>query len=123
MILLLVCPIKEVPTNSLPSNKLFKIGVEAQTLTVWRQADRYNVPRIVYLNKMDKSGSNFHVCLKQIEDKLKCVPLPLHVPIGQGKDFSGIIDLVHLTTKVWESENKETLGAVFSTRLVPDFYF
>ena len=82
-------------------------GVEAQTLTVWRQADRYEVPRIIYLNKMDKVGANFSNCLKQIERKLKCVPLPCHLPLGgEGKEFHGIIDLVDLTIKKWELGKK-----------------
>lgn len=88
-------------------------------MTVWRQADRYEVPRIIYLNKMDKPEANFHTCLQHIEDKLKCTPLPLHMPIGQGKDFSGVIDLVTLTSKQWELGNKNSsLGTVYTTRLV-----
>ena len=90
-------------------------GVEAQTLTVWRQADRYQVPRIIYLNKMDKVGANFANCLKQIETKLKCVPLPCHLPLT-GKDFNGIIDLVDLTVKQWEL-GKSDLGTIYSVRL------
>lgn len=90
-------------------------GVEAQTLTVWRQADRYEVPRIIYLNKMDKPGSSFHACLKHIETKLKCLPLPLHLPIGQGKEFRGVVDLVNLTAKEWSPGNS-SLGSVYTTR-------
>ena len=90
-------------------------GVEAQTLTVWRQADRYEVPRIIYLNKMDKPGSSFHGCLKHIESKLKCLPLPLHVPIGQGKEFRGVVDLVSLKAKIWKSGGN-SFGSVYETR-------
>lgn len=95
---------------------MFIKGVEAQTLTVWRQADKYNVPRIIYLNKMDKPGARFTSCLEHIESKLKSIPLPLHYPIGQGREFRGIVDLVNLTVKSWEVD-KASLGAKFETRL------
>ncbi|KAK4016807.1 hypothetical protein OUZ56_031775 [Daphnia magna] len=90
-------------------------GVEAQTLTVWRQADRYEVPRIIYLNKMDKIGANFKTCIQDIEKKLKCKPLELHLPIGAGKEFRGVIDLVSLSKKEW-SLNHNSFGASYSTK-------
>lgn len=91
-------------------------GVEAQTLTVWRQADRYEVPRIIYLNKMDKVGASYPNCLQQIKNKLKCQPLLLHVPIGIGKEFKGVIDLVSFTMKHWGSSH-QALGTEYFTRL------
>ena len=96
---------------------MFYKGVEAQTMTVWRQADRYHVPRIIYLNKMDKPGAKFTDCLNQIESKLKSIPLPLHYPIGEGRQFKGIVDLVNLTIKKWEVD-KTSMGAMFSIRFV-----
>ncbi|XP_046440167.1 ribosome-releasing factor 2, mitochondrial-like [Daphnia pulex] len=90
-------------------------GVEAQTMTVWRQADRYEVPRIIYLNKMDKVGACFNTCIKHIENKLKCKPLPVHIPIGSGKSFRGVIDLVDLSKKEWSS-NHNSLGTSYSTK-------
>ena len=90
--------------------------MEAQTLTVWRQADRYHVPRIIYLNKMDKNGANFNNCLRQIKSKLKSIPLPLHHPIGEGQKFRGFVDLVDLKVKRWQAD-KGSMGSVFSTRL------
>ena len=94
-------------------------------MTVWRQADRYHVPRIIYLNKMDKPGARFKNCLHHIESKLKSTPLALHYPLGEGREFRGIVDLVNLTVKRWEMD-KTSLGAVFSTRFVASknqFYF
>lgn len=85
-------------------------------MTVWRQADRYEVPRIIYLNKMDKVGASFRTCIQNIESKLKCKPLELHVPIGAGKEFRGVIDLVSLSKKEW-SLNHHSFGATYSTRL------
>lgn len=94
---------------------MYCTGVEAQTLTVWRQADRYEVPRIIYLNKMDKVGANFNNCLHHIENKLKCKPLQIHLPLGSGKDFRGVIDLVNLSMKHWDLE-KHALGTTYSTK-------
>lgn len=78
-------------------------GVEAQTLTVWRQANRYNIPRIIFLNKMDKLGANFNMCLKSIKDRLHVDPIPINLPIGKEKSFSGIVDLVTLEQNLWNS--------------------
>ncbi len=69
-------------------------GVEAQSETVWRQANRYGVPRICFINKMDRTGADFERCLKMIEDRLKAHHIPIALPIGSGENFSGIIDLV-----------------------------
>lgn len=96
---------------------IFTSGVEAQTMTVWRQADRYEVPRIIYLNKMDKIGACFNTCIQHIESKLKCKPLQVNIPIGSGKDFRGVIDLVSLTKKEWIL-NHSSLGTSYSTKLI-----
>ncbi|XP_064602469.1 ribosome-releasing factor 2, mitochondrial-like [Liolophura sinensis] len=80
-------------------------GVEAQTLTVWRQADRYDVPRIIYLNKMDKPGASLDLCLMSIMEKLKVTPLLLQLPVGSEKHFQGIIDLVTMETCIWSKGN------------------
>ncbi|KAK2190371.1 hypothetical protein NP493_82g01026 [Ridgeia piscesae] len=76
-------------------------GVEAQTVTVWHQADRYNVPRIVYLNKMDKLGANFHESVRSLEDKLGAVPYVIQLPIGSESDFTGVIDLLSMEKLIW----------------------
>lgn len=78
------------------------IGVEAQTLTVWRQADRYKVPRIVYLNKMDKPSASMTLCLESIKAKLRSVPLPIHFPLGHGKQFRGFVDLITMHKLEWD---------------------
>ena len=69
-------------------------GVEPQSETVWRQADRYNVPRICFVNKLDRTGAEFHRCVDMIVDRLHAIPLVLQIPIGAEADFSGVIDLV-----------------------------
>lgn len=98
--------------------------MEAQTLTVWRQADRYEVPRIIFLNKMDKVGADFKNCLNHIKTKLKCEPLEIQLPIGTGKTFRGIVDLVNLSVKSWDCDS---LGTSFSTKYVklkiPKFHY
>ncbi|KAL5008243.1 hypothetical protein ScPMuIL_013824 [Solemya velum] len=80
-------------------------GVEAQTLTVWRQADKYHTPRIVYLNKMDKRGANIELCMNSLREKLKVNPLLIHLPIGSEKAFSGIVDLVSMKKVRWSSKD------------------
>ncbi len=74
-------------------------GVEAQSETVWRQADRYHVPRICFVNKMERLGADFHMTISMIESRLKATPLPLQLPIGSGESFKGIIDLIE--GKAW----------------------
>ena len=85
-------------------------GVEPQTETVWRQANKYKVPRMCFLNKMDRTGANFYRCVEMIEKQLETVPLVLHLPIGSEADFAGIVDLVSNTAVIWENEE---LGAKF----------
>ncbi|MCA4774797.1 GTP-binding protein, partial [Wolbachia endosymbiont of Mansonella ozzardi] len=83
-------------------------GVEPQSETVWRQADKYNVPRICFVNKMDRIGANFYRCVDMIKSKLGAVPLVIQLPIGSEKDFKGIVDLISMKAIIWE---EETLGA------------
>ena len=82
---------------------------------MWRQADNYEVPRIIYLNKMDKANANFKNCITHIKSKLKCEPLEIHLPIGTGKSFRGVVDLVNLSMKNW---NCDSLGTSYSTKLL-----
>jgi elongation factor G len=88
-------------------------GVEPQTETVWRQADRYEVPRMVFINKMDKLGADFYNCVSMIEDRLGSTPLCIQLPIGSESDFEGVIDLVKMKELVWHGEN---LGATWDER-------
>jgi elongation factor G len=91
-------------------------GVEPQTETVWRQGDRYNVPRIVFCNKMDKIGADFFQCLKDIVDRLGAKPVAIQLPIGAENNFKGIIDLVRMVGVVWDDE---TLGAKYKDVEIP----
>ena len=92
-------------------------GVEPQTETVWRQGDKYKVPRIVFANKMDKIGANFYQCLEDIKVRLGAKPIAIQLPIGSENDFKGIIDLVRMKGVVWEDE---TLGAKYHDIEIPD---
>jgi elongation factor G len=85
-------------------------GVEPQTETVWRQADKYKVPRMCFLNKMDRTGANFYFCVDTIVDILGAIPAVLQLPIGSEGDFLGVIDLVTMEAIVWQGED---LGATF----------
>jgi elongation factor G len=91
-------------------------GVEPQTETVWRQGDRYRVPRIVFCNKMDKVGADYFQCLKDIVDRLGAKPVALQLPIGAEAQFKGIIDLVRMVGVVWD---EETLGAKYHDIEIP----
>ena len=91
-------------------------GVEPQTETVWRQADRYNVPRIVFVNKMDKIGADFEKCVESIRDRLGVKAVPIQLPIGSESTFKGIIDLVRMKAVVWENE---ALGANYHDEEIP----
>ncbi len=86
-------------------------GVEPQSETVWHQADRYHIPRIAYVNKMDRVGADYLAVIAEIERKLGAVTLPLQIPIGRESDFSGVIDLVRMKTVRW---NPEDLGVTVS---------
>ena len=91
-------------------------GVEPQTETVWRQADRYNVPRIVFVNKMDKTGADFDMCLTTIRERLGVKAVPIQIPIGSELALKGIVDLVRMKAVVWESEG---LGANYHDEDIP----
>jgi elongation factor G len=93
-------------------------GVEPQTETVWRQGDKYKVPRIVFANKMDKTGADFYKCLEDIVKRLGARPVPIQLPIGSESNFKGIVDLVRMKAVVWSGES---LGADFDANLpIPD---
>ncbi|NET55323.1 MAG: elongation factor G [Symploca sp. SIO2E6] len=79
-------------------------GVQPQSETVWRQADRYKVPRIVFVNKMDRTGANFFKVYDQIRDRLRCNAVPLQIPIGQESDLRGIVDLVRMRAKIYTND-------------------
>ncbi|GLK68981.1 elongation factor G [Hansschlegelia plantiphila] len=91
-------------------------GVEPQTETVWRQADKYEVPRVVFVNKMDKIGADFFNCVKDIDIRVAGKPVCIQLPIGSENNFAGIIDLVRMKAVVWENEN---LGANYHDEEIP----
>ena len=94
-----------------------KEGVEPQSETVWRQADKYNVPRICFVNKMDKLGADFYFSVRTIEDRLKATPIVLQLPIGSESDFQGVVDLIGMRALVWEGDVK--LGEDYEVREIP----
>ncbi len=99
-------------------------GVEAQSETVWRQADKYGVPRICFINKMDRIGAGFERVLEQMKSRLKAKPLPLQIPIGRGPStnadgFSGVIDLLSMKALYWDSESR---GKEFRVEEIPAEY-
>jgi elongation factor G len=81
-------------------------GVEPQSETVWRQANKYHVPRICYINKMDRSGADFYVAMQSIKERLKAYPLAIQLPIGAEDNFTGLVDLVEMKAYEWEEENQ-----------------
>lgn len=93
-------------------------GVEPQSETVWRQADKYKVPRIAFVNKMDRTGSDFFNVVNQIRDKLFANPVPVQIPIGSEESFQGVIDLIENKAVVWQDD--ETLGIGYELIDVPD---
>ncbi|WP_396918531.1 elongation factor G, partial [Mycolicibacterium sp.] len=94
-----------------------KEGVEPQSEQVWRQADKYDVPRICFVNKMDKLGADFYFTVQTIKDRLGAKPLVIQLPIGAENDFEGIVDLVEMNAKVWRGETK--LGESYETVEIP----
>ena len=92
-------------------------GVEPQSETVWRQADKYGVPRICYVNKMDRSGANFFEVVRQVHDVLGANPCPIQIPIGAEETFKGIVDLVRMKALYWHDE---TMGAEYEVDEIPD---
>ncbi|WP_293711124.1 elongation factor G [uncultured Parabacteroides sp.] len=91
-------------------------GVEPQSETVWRQADKYNVPRIGYVNKMDRSGANFFEVVRQVKAVLGANPCPIQIPIGAEETFKGVVDLVTMKAILWHDE---TMGAEYSIEEIP----
>ncbi|OJX88930.1 MAG: translation elongation factor G [Paludibacter sp. 47-17] len=91
-------------------------GVEPQSETVWRQADKYNVPRIGYVNKMDRSGADFFEVVRQVKEVLGATPCPIQIPIGAEEKFKGIVDLVKMKAYLWHDE---TMGAQYDVEEIP----
>ena len=91
-------------------------GVEPQSETVWRQADKYNVPRIGYVNKMDRSGANFFEVVRQVKEVLGATPCPIQIPIGAEETFKGVVDLVKMKAIIWHDE---TMGAEYEIDDIP----
>lgn len=91
-------------------------GVEPQSETVWRQADKYRVPKIAFINKLDRVGASFFGTVDMIKDRLKASPLIIQLPVGSEDDFTGVIDLIHMKQIIWEEGD---LGATFTTVDIP----
>ncbi len=91
-------------------------GVEPQSETVWRQADKYRVPRIAFINKMDRVGADFYRGVQMIKDRLKANPIPIQIPIGREEHFKGVVDLVTMKAVVWDDES---LGATYHEEEIP----
>jgi elongation factor G len=91
-------------------------GVQPQSETVWRQADKYSVPRICFINKMDRVGADFYHSVETIVSRLKCKPVPIEIPVGAEDQFKGIVDLVEMNAKIWRDE---TLGSEFDVVDIP----
>jgi elongation factor G len=94
-------------------------GVQPQSETVWRQADKYNVPRICFINKMDRVGADFFHSVETIISRLKCKPVAIQLPVGAEDQFKGIIDLVEMKARIWRDE---TLGAEYDEVEIPEEY-
>ncbi len=92
-------------------------GVQPQSETVWRQMNKYAVPRIAFINKMDRAGANFFRCVEQIQSRLRANPLIIQLPIGAEDDFEGVIDLIRMKAIYWDME---TQGMKFEYREIPD---
>jgi elongation factor G len=92
-------------------------GVEPQTETVWRQADKYRVPRIVYVNKMDRVGADYFRCLEMLKDRLGAHPVPIQIPLGREDQFKGVINLIEQVAYVWPED--DSLGQTFETVDIP----
>ncbi|EXF26159.1 elongation factor G [Nesterenkonia sp. AN1] len=99
-----------------------KEGVEPQSETVWRQADKYNVPRICFVNKMDKLGADFYYTVDTIKSRLGATPLVMQLPIGSESEFVGVVDLLQMKALVWPGDSKGdvTMGAQYETQEIPE---
>ena len=96
-------------------------GVEPQSETVWRQADRYHVPRIAFINKMDRTGAEFERVVDEMTNRLGAKPLPIQIPIGAESSFSGVVDLIEMKARTW-GEGSDDYGTAFSDVQIPDDY-
>jgi elongation factor G len=92
-------------------------GVEPQSETVWRQANKYNVPRLAFVNKMDRIGADFIRVVEQIKERLGANPVPLQIAIGAEEDFMGVVDLIHMQAIIWDDDN---CGVTYKTQAIPD---
>ena len=92
-------------------------GVEPQSETVWRQADKYGVPRMCFVNKMDRTGADFFRCVEMIKDRLGAVPLVLQLPVGMEAEYAGFVDLLTMKAVIWEEEG---LGAKYNEEDIPE---
>ncbi|WP_024955257.1 elongation factor G [Sulfurospirillum arcachonense] len=92
-------------------------GVQPQSETVWRQANRYEVPRMVFVNKMDRTGADFYEVEKQIKTRLKSTPIPIQIPIGAEENFKGVVDLVKMKALMWEDE--AAMGSAYEEQEIP----
>ena len=97
-------------------------GVEPQSETVWRQADKYKVPRICFVNKMDRAGADFLNVVKEIEEKLNAKPVPLQIPIGSEDYFKGVVDLLTREAIVWNEDDMGMTYKVIDVPLELDFF-
>ena len=94
-------------------------GVEPQSETVWRQADKYQIPRIAFVNKMDRMGADFHGCIRMMKDRLKTVPIPIQLPMGKEDDFQGVIDLITMKAIIYDLRS---LGMTYEVVDIPEVY-
>ena len=92
-------------------------AVQPQSETVWRQANKYSVPRMAFVNKMDRTGADFYNVIEQMESKLNATPIPLQIPIGKEENFEGVVDLLKMEAIVWDDES---LGMKYETREIPE---
>ncbi|MGA7966529.1 MAG: elongation factor G [Gammaproteobacteria bacterium] len=92
-------------------------GVEPQTETVWRQANRYEVPRMIFVNKMDKMGADFYRCVKMVKERLGASPVSVQLPIGAEDEFAGVVDLIRMQAIYWNPEDR---GVTYDSREIPD---
>jgi len=91
-------------------------GVEPQSETVWHQADKYNVPRICYVNKMDRSGANFFEVVRQVEKVLGARPCPIQIPVGAEEKFKGVVDLIKMKAVIWPDDS---VTAIYQEKEIP----
>jgi hypothetical protein len=112
-------------SSALAQTRLMKMvfdaeeGVQSQSETVWRQADKYKVPRICFINKMDKLGANFEGTVEEIKDRLGANPVVMTYPIGQEQEFKGVIDLLEMKALVWDQDAQ---GTKYTTTDIPEDY-